>query len=253
MLMLYFSGTGNSKYIAELFSRTMGASCHSIEEDINFDMLISADETICFCYPIYASRVPRIMREFVVKHTEQLKGKKLIIFCTQMIFSGDGARVLTDLFPRDHMQVVYAEHFYMPNNVTNVVILPDWLISDGMMTKLTTKAQRKMQAVCSDIQSGKVKKRGFCFGSRMLGLMQAWALLPMERRANKSVKISEACNTCGLCTSNCPMKNFTIESDTITHTHNCTVCYRCVNECPKKAITVAYHGKVNKQFKGVEL
>ena len=33
MLTLYFSGTGNSKYAAELFAASMGGECHSIEEE----------------------------------------------------------------------------------------------------------------------------------------------------------------------------------------------------------------------------
>ena len=36
MLMLYFSGTGNSKYIANLFSKKVNAKCYSIEENIDF-------------------------------------------------------------------------------------------------------------------------------------------------------------------------------------------------------------------------
>jgi len=68
--MLYFSGTGNLKYIAELFCNVMNthfsqsAQCCSIEEKLDFEQLISSHEIIGFCYPIYGSRVPRIMREF---------------------------------------------------------------------------------------------------------------------------------------------------------------------------------------------
>ena len=120
MIMLYFSGTGNSKYVAELFCRNMNASCHSIEENADFTALLASEEVIGFCYPIYGSRVPRIMREFVSVHTDSLKAKKLIIFCTQMYFSGDGARAFIDIFPRNHAEVIYAEHFLMPNNVCKV-------------------------------------------------------------------------------------------------------------------------------------
>ena len=93
MIMFYFSGTGNSKYIAELFCHHMDTNCYSIEDKNNFDNIIASEEIICFCYPIYGSRVPRIMREFIKKHIEYFKNKKIIIFCTQLIFSGDGARV----------------------------------------------------------------------------------------------------------------------------------------------------------------
>ena len=36
MLMLYFSGTGNSKYIAERFSEKINGVCYSIEDKIDF-------------------------------------------------------------------------------------------------------------------------------------------------------------------------------------------------------------------------
>ena len=49
MVMFYFSGTGNSKYVAELFSDKMGALCHSIEENVDFESLIESNETIAFC------------------------------------------------------------------------------------------------------------------------------------------------------------------------------------------------------------
>ncbi|MDR3011889.1 MAG: flavodoxin domain-containing protein, partial [Chitinispirillales bacterium] len=124
MIALYFSGTGNSKHIVELFGRNMGVRCFSIEEDINFSQLIASNNTVVFCYPIYGSRVPRIMREFVKKYMEYLKGKKVIIFCTQWIFSGDGARAFVDIFPKKSVEVIYAEHFFMPNNICNFFLSP---------------------------------------------------------------------------------------------------------------------------------
>ena len=87
--------------------------------------------------------------------------------------------------------------------------------------------------------------------SRALGLLQAMVLPLMEKRANTTVKIRSSCNGCRICVEICPMHNLAYENGRITHKHNCTMCYRCVNKCPKKAITVAYHGKVRWQFKGV--
>ena len=88
MLTLYFSGTGNTEYIAKLFSHQMDVECISIEADMDFTSILKAHDTIAFCYPIYGSRVPRIMREFVAKHMSDITGKKLIIFVTQFLFSG---------------------------------------------------------------------------------------------------------------------------------------------------------------------
>lgn len=140
MIMLYFSCTGNSKYIANMFSDKMDIQCHSIEEKIDFKSLIDKHETIAFCYPIYGSYVPRIMRDFVQGKVDKLKNKKLIIFCTQLMFSGDGARSFTDLLPDGYGEVIYAEHFNMPNNICNFDLFK---IKNGEETKKYFLALRK--------------------------------------------------------------------------------------------------------------
>ena len=249
MLMLYFSATGNSKYIAELFSRQMGGKCHSIEERLDFEGLITSSEVIGFCYPIYASRVPRNLREFTAKYTESLKGKKVVIFCTQMVFSGDGARAFTELLPRKAFEVIYAEHFIMPNNVPNFFLTP--LARKDKVLKYFANAEQKMRLICSDIKAGIVRKRGFNIFSRILGLPQAAAFPLLERIARKTVKVNSECDKCGVCVSACPMNNLAVENDRLVHKHNCVICYRCVNQCPQKAITVVFHGKVKKQYKGM--
>ena len=249
MVMLYFSATGNSKYIAELFCQNMNIPCHSIEEDNDFTNLIASEDIICFCYPIYGSRVPRLMREFVVNHMVPLKNKKLIIFCTQMYFSGDGARAFTDIFPCGFGEVVYAEHFLMPNNVCNLFITP--LPGNRAIQKYLSKANRKMQIVCNNIKNGIIKKRGFTPASRALGLIQG-ALFPrLENWAQGRVWVDSGCNKCLLCVSVCPAHNFEYIGDKIETKNNCMMCYRCINKCPQQAIAVFLRGKVKKQYAGV--
>jgi len=247
--MFYFSGTGNSKKVAELFCQEMDAACHSIEEDIDFGELIDANEVIGFCYPVYMSRVPRIMREFVDMHMDKLGGKKLVVFCTQLLLSGDGARAFAALFPKNHVEVVYAEHFFMRNNVSNVLILP--MSSDKGIERCVVRARRKVQTVCRDIKNRKVKRRGFNVVSQGLGLIQGVFLNTVEKMANDSVKITDNCTNCRICVTVCPMQNLAFENERIAHKHNCTMCYRCINKCPEKAITTGYHGKVRKQYKGI--
>jgi len=249
MLILYFSGTGNTKYIAELFCQYANAKCHSIEENIDFGQLTAAEETIGFCYPVYGSRVPRIMREFAVKYSEQLKNKKIIIFCTQWIFSGDGARVFTDIFPKKHFEVIYAEHFLMPNNVNNLFFLP--LENEKKIEKYLENAERKINLICKNINNGIIKKRGFNIFSVLLGLQQGVFIPLIEKKSLNIVKISGDCDQCRLCVSNCPMNNLELINGKIITKSNCTICYRCINKCPQKAITLYFNKKVKKQYKGV--
>ena len=250
MVMYYFSGTGNSKYIAELFSQNMSAACHSIEEDINFEEIIDAEDVIGFCYPIYMSCVPRIMREFVAKPMKALKGKKVIIFCTQLWHSGDGTRRFAALFPKNYINVIYTEHFFMPNNMNDIPLLP--MANEKSLKKTLAREKRRMESVCNNIKNGKIKKRGFSVISRMLGFPQAVFIGAVERRAKRVVRIDKDCTKCSLCVKICPMNNFSKVDGEIKHNQNCTMCYRCNNKCPHKAISLIIPGKVKKQYMGIK-
>jgi len=257
MLTLYFSGTGNTRYIAKLFSHKMNAKCISIEANADFASEINAHDTIAFCYPIYCSRVPRNMREFVHKHMKELAGKKIIIFVTQMLFSGDGARVFTDMFKPGAIDVVYAEHFIMQQNMGNTFIFDFLEPNEKSTKKFLLKANKKINRICCNIKKGIVKKRGFSTGSKLLGFMQGkpWqkdtssaVASRLEKMMQSDVKIHSECNNCNLCTKICPMKNLASENGEIRQQNNCIACYRCVNRCPQKAVTVFIHSKPKWQY-----
>jgi len=258
MLTVYFSGTGNTKHIADLFSQKMNARCVSIEDDIDFTSIIKEQDTVAFCYPIYNSRVPRIMREFVHNHMMGLIGKRVIILVTQQAFSGDGARVFTDLFEEGAIEIIYAEHFNMQQNMGNI---PLWWVffkpTEQTRQKYIKKTEAKMNTVCNNIKNGIIKKRGFSMVSKRLGYIQGkpWQkntedIKParLEKKLIDGLLIHQECTACNICTKICPMKNLINNEGQIQHLNNCTVCYRCVNRCPHKAITVYIHIKPRWQY-----
>ena len=260
ILTVYFSGTGNTKYVAESFSAHMGGKCLSIEDEADFTAEFSAADTIAFCYPNYASRVPLIMRQFAERHSAGLRGKKLVILVMQWVFSGDCARVFTDLFPKGHFDVIYAEHFAMPNNVNNLFLFPK--ASENSLFKRFKEAENKVSRVCKDIKNSIVRRRGFSIFGRFLGSIQGrlWQGKSSsfetvkgsgEHRMKNSIKIHKHCTVCELCVTVCPMKNLETKDGTIIHKNNCTVCYRCVNLCPQRAITIFFHGKPKWQYQGI--
>ena len=252
MVTIFFSGTGNTKYIAERFSKKMNCDCYSIETDTDFSELILNNKRICVAFPIYDSRVPRIFREFALKYKSLFKDKQIIILVTQMFFSGDGARSFTDLFSKDYFHVIYAEHFNMPNNICNIPLLWRVWVKNGQKNNYKlNKANKKLVHTCKNIKNGKIVKRGFNYFSRLLGLLQGIYAEKIDEHGKLSVKTYNDCSRCGLCVRLCPMKNLEIKNRKIEHKNNCTLCYRCVNACPKKAITTLINRKPKKQYCGV--
>lgn len=249
MAVLYFSGTGNSKFIARQFAEKMSAECHSIEEKIDFKKLFGLVDTIAVVYPIYGSCVPRIMREFADLHLDEFKEKKLIIFCTQMLFSGDGAKAFARLIPNCEKNILYAEHFKMPNNICNYPIFP---MTEKELVNKPQKAVVRLDEICDDIRNGVIKKRGWSVLASLLGKTQNIVYPKMEEKARHSFYADDSCIKCGLCVSICPMNNLEIINNQVVQKDNCTVCYRCVNACPRQAATVYIKSKPKRQYKGFE-
>ena len=247
MIMLYFSGTGNSKFVAEKFSEKAGCECHSIEEKIDFKAVSAKHDTVAVCYPIYASSVPRIMRNFVKDNPEVFDNKKLIIFCTQMMFSGDGAKAFTRLVKGSEDRVIYAEHFNMPNNISNSDKLK---ISEKERLKKIPKAEQKIEKICNDLKKGKVFRRGWGSFSEKLGKIQNTTWYQNEEKRKSSFKAAEDCIKCGLCAKNCPVQNLSMGENGVVQHDNCILCFRCVNLCPVKAAMVLKERRPEVQYKG---
>lgn len=248
MVIVYFSGTGNSKFIAEKFAEKMKIESYSIEENIDFESIFNKTDTIAVCYPIYGSCVPFIMREFVKRYIQFFESKKLIIFCTQMLFSGDGTRAFARLIDNCDERVIYTEHFKMPNNICNFALFP---MTEKEKIKKPLKALEKLDVVCSDIQKGIVKRRGWNVFSTLLGKTQNIAYPKMEKQAKSSFNTDDTCIGCGLCVDNCPMNNLELVDGKVKQKGNCMLCYRCVNMCPKQSCTVYFRKKPKKQYKGI--
>ena len=248
MLVLYFSGTGNSKYIATKFALTLKADCYSIEDDADFAALLEAASVVAVCYPIYGSCVPRIMRDFVAKHKAQFEEKKLIIFCTQMMFSGDGAHAFARLLPGCESHVLYAEHFNMPNNISNFWLFP---VREGERMRKQRTADKKLNRVCQEIQNGRVKRRGWKSFSTLLGKIQNTFWPDIEKNQQGSFLADSDCTRCGLCVRRCPMHNLALTETGVAQKNQCILCYRCVNLCPQKAASVMLHTKPKRQYHGV--
>lgn len=63
-MILYFSATGNGKYISEQIAEKTNETCMSIVDCIHEDKYVFSDETILgIVVPTYFWRLPRIVAE----------------------------------------------------------------------------------------------------------------------------------------------------------------------------------------------
>ena len=63
-MILYFSGTGNSRYVAERIAKALGDELFNMNDHIKAGDTspVTSDERLIIVTPTYAWRIPRIVR-----------------------------------------------------------------------------------------------------------------------------------------------------------------------------------------------
>lgn len=77
MLGIYFTGTGNSRYVLDIFLKKYDKTADICAlTDKNITHFIKENEKIIFSYPVQFSNIPKILKDFVDKpqhYTDKLK------------------------------------------------------------------------------------------------------------------------------------------------------------------------------------
>lgn len=244
--IIYFSGTGNTKLLAEELGRNLGIKPISIEENIDFEKFLDSLDRIVIMYPIYFSVPPIFLRDFINKYRKSFENKEIISIMSQMIYSGDGARVIEDFLPNS-AKLIDTYHVNMPNNIPNMPFVP--IATNGGNQRKTRRGLLKIQFISKNIKNGIYRRRHCSKFSILLGEVQRKSGLKNERKKQKKVWVSDECISCGICEKICPVNNFHIEDKAVPE-GRCTLCLRCENECPTKAIRVLIKKDFKRKYPG---
>ena len=84
-MVLYFSGTGNSRYVAQKIAEISCDDVISINQRLKAQDYgrISSDKPLVFVGPVYAGRLPRVMDEYIKK--VNFTGTKCAYFILSLI------------------------------------------------------------------------------------------------------------------------------------------------------------------------
>ncbi len=260
--IFYFSGTGNTWYASEklktyLNDKNLNAKSYSIEtlNSVESNMIIDESDIVIFGYPIYGSYVPAPMINFI-KGIKKKEGKISAIFCTQMMFSGDGARI-GDLFIKEKgFKTRWGIHLNMPNNLNCgflkfLPITNDEKKLNKMMKKIDKRINKFSNYIINDIEF----KQGFSLFSRLIAKIQRKSdSTDMNKMWKNCMSIDKnSCIRCGKCAKLCPSHNILKDDDGYYYTQkNCSGCLRCHNFCKSQAVMFkntkstkeSYHGPV---------
>lgn len=251
ILILQFSGTGNTYYVSQSLKNALEILNHEvivypIEKVDNINEIINEFEIIGFGYPIYGSDLPKLVKTMIDK-IDIVFNKRAFVFCTQMMYSGDGAAYLAKTLVKKGFIVRQCEHFNMPNNLRDYA---KFLPTRVKYKRLEIKTVRKTNRFARLIDKNFKRQKGLNIFSNILGLLQRVPYQKLTEGKNITIYIDDNCILCKKCLKLCPVNNLRYENNQIVDNKQCILCYRCINNCPSNSLNINPKKTVDKPYHG---
>ena len=237
-MILWYSGCGNSRFVADSLSRELG------DDNMVFipeaarqaaTLEFGPDDVLGIVFPVYSWSVPRLVSEFL--RTVPIKGKPAYIFaaCTCGDETGLTIKHLKKDLAKQNLTLDAFFSFQMPETYVN---LP------GFKLDTHENAERKISAAKTNLSEtvALIQQRAQGNFDKLKGgssFLKSNILKPLFYGlliTDRKFRVSDSCIGCGLCAKNCPLQNITIENDRPKWNGHCTNCMSCYHRCPKNAI-----------------
>lgn len=223
-MVFYFSGTGNSKWVAEEIARKIN--------DIAIDITglkqppeLDGEKYIGLVFPIYAWGVAEPMLAFARKLPPTNAYHFGVCTCGE-----DAGFAMKKLSKNLKMQSCYS--IVMPSNY----IVGADIDSDEMIINKIAEAKQEINTIVSEIINKKVVYRvnegSFAFVKTNI----ASKAFNKFARNTTPFYADEKCIACGLCEKQCPAHTITMVNAKPKWDMPCYQCLKCINSCPKQAI-----------------
>jgi len=229
-MIYYFSGTGNSKWVAEELARRTGDEVQSIaalQKDGSVSVYANCGSRIGVVFPIYAWGAPLIVERFC-KSLTMMEGVYAYAVCT----CGDEAGLALKRLKK-MLAFRAAWSVAMPNNY----VIGFDLDTPELEAEKVEAASLKLDGVAKSILAGEsVYEVNEGSGARL----KTGFIRPMFNtfaRSTRSFSVDDNCNSCGLCERICPVDAIELQNGKpVWVKKHCTQCLGCINRCPQRAI-----------------
>ena len=227
-MVFYFTGTGNSFYVAErIEDRPI-----SIPQVIHNENLDFSAESIGIVAPIYGHELPSMVKEFLSKATFHTDYFYLIL--TYGNRHGGAAELAKQLCNECGVDVRYINILWMVDNW-----LPSFDMNEQKM--IDKKVDEQIASICADIDSRKAMIAPVTDADRAAHREYLSRIRQMPPDVFQHfIKVADACVGCGICEKVCPSGSIRVVGGKAVHTPGkCQTCLACVHACPQKAIGLA--------------
>ena len=232
-MILYFSGTGNSRYVAEKISKVTDDNVISINEILksNNKGIIESEKPFVFVCPTYAWRIPRVVSEFI--REANFKGTREVYFIlTCGGETGEAVKYIKKLCIEKGFTLKGFASVIMPDNY---IVMYD-TADEEKANKIIEGATEKISYIAEYIKDGKeLEEEDTKLGGNLKsGLVNSLFYSAFVKA--KGFYSTDKCTSCGKCVKLCPLNNINIVDGKPQWGRDCTHCMACICGCPVQAI-----------------
>jgi NAD-dependent dihydropyrimidine dehydrogenase PreA subunit/flavodoxin len=225
MQIFYFTGTGNSLYIA----KSIGGEIHSIPRLLREGKREFSDDTIGFVFPCYFSGLPRMVIDFILQ--SKFQADYYFAVMTYGSYAGSGLKHIEEIGQKVGIQFNYTNEILMIDNY-----LPMFDIQVQLQKETKKNIEGSLRKIVQDIQARKSLLTRKGMASSILSRMTHHVYnSKMIDSGDKKFIIQDSCNGCKICEKVCPKNNIVVERKP-QFLHTCDSCYACIHHCPQNAL-----------------
>ena len=234
-MIIYFSSTGNSQFVAEQIAAATNDKVISIRQVLNGgekNFTLAENENFGVVLPTYFGGFPSVVKEFFEQIKINVEGENHYSYFVATCGGGAGN---INLEAEKNLQ-----NFGLKLDAEFVIFMVDnWTpFFDLTDKKYIEQAESKVEPALKEIieKISRQEKIKIPASISAEDAKKRYAIYE-NLRYTKNFTVNEHCVGCGKCARQCPLKVIEIQNKKpVWIKEKCTLCFGCLHVCPKNAI-----------------